>query len=105
MTTNIPAKNFDTKRITLSATVETGITLEATHVIRYIKAQCATDVNVRISFTPGGTLSTDNYFTIKSGEYWEVNDFTLYPRDDAGTFFYALSETGAVTLEVIWAQA
>ena len=105
MATNIPARNFDTKRITLGAAVEVGVTLEATNVIRYIKVQCATAVNVRISFTPNGTLSADNYFTIKSGECWEVNDFTLYPRDSAGIFFYALSEAGVVSLEVIWAQA
>jgi len=105
MATNVPAKNFDTKRIALSATVETPITLEGTRVIRYIRVQCATAVNMRMSFTPNGCLSADNYFTIKSGEFWEINDITLWPRDEDGTFFYALSEVGTVTMEAIWAQA
>lgn len=104
MATNIPAKNMDTKRITVSAVASTPIRLEATNVIHYIKVQCATAVNVRISWTPNGPLSTDNYWTIKSGENWEVNDVTLKPLDTLGTFFYAYSEADSVTLEVIWGQ-
>jgi hypothetical protein len=107
MATNVPAKNFDVKRIVVSTTIETPVNLESTRVIRYIHVHEATKaVNVRISFSPGGTFSADNYFTIWAGTAWEINDITLYSLNTAGTFFYALGEAGqSVTLEVMWAQA
>ena len=106
MATNVPARNFDTRRFTVTAAAELAIQLEATHVIRYIHVhEYGKSVNVRITFSPGGTYSTDNYFTLWGATAWELNDITLYPQDDAGTFFYARSEAGTVTLEVMWAQA
>jgi len=102
MATNLVARNFNTKRTTVGATAEAGVVLEQAQTIRYINVHCLTAINVRISFTPGGCFSADDYFTLKSGTTWEVNDIALKALTAGGIFFYAMSEAGTVTLEALY---
>jgi len=96
MATNLVARNFNTKRTTVGATAEAGVVLEQAQTIRYINVHCLT------AFTPGGCFSADDYFTLKSGTTWEVNDIALKALTAGGIFFYAMSEAGTVTLEALY---
>jgi len=103
MAVNIIATRIDQKRVALSDTVETNIVLEGTNTLRYLEMQ-ARGGTVRVSFTPGGTLSTDNYNSIDQGTRWLVQDVALRPIAADGVFCYARGEAASVTLEIVWGQ-
>jgi hypothetical protein len=103
MATNVIATHLDTKRVTLSDVAEQQITLEATNTLRYLEMQ-ARGGTARVTFSPSGTFSTDNYASIDNGERWRVADVALRCIDASGAFCFARGESSGVILEIIWGQ-
>ena len=104
MATNIPPKTFDQIRVLVNQTTEVQIAIPDVRTLRYAELQCAGAQNCYISRTPGGTLSADNYWTIKSGATLPLRDVELQPLDANGVFWYARTAASADYLEVIYAQ-
>lgn len=102
MATNIPAKRWDAIRYTLSDTLETNIIIPE-NTVRWFIAQCTTAADVYVSWTPNGTFSTDNFWTIKSGQALPIEDVATKPLDATGVFFYARGSVDALILEVLYA--
>jgi len=107
MATNIAVTNIDFKRFVLTSAVETGIVLEGTNVARLIMFRGRVG-NIRITRTPGGTFSTDDYTTLEptlgTDETLIFRDVALEPMDAVGTFFYGRAETVDSVLEATWGQ-
>jgi hypothetical protein len=104
MATNIPPKHYDQIRVAINQTTETTIQIPDVRTLRYAELQCAGAQNCYISRTPNGTLSADNYWTIKSGATLPLRDIELQPLNATGDFWYVRSATSADYLEVIYAQ-
>ena len=105
MATNVPAKNFDVVRVNLTGAAETPIVLPV-NTIRFLAIQCYTAVDVYLSFQAGGTWSTDNFWTVKSGQILVLEDIASQPKDavaGGGTMFYARGGATCV-IEVLYGQ-
>lgn len=103
MATNIPPKHFDQIRVAINVLTEVPIPIPDARTLRYAELQNADAQACYISRSPGGTFSTDNFWTIKSGHTIELRDIELQPLDNVGTFWYARGAADGY-LEVIYAQ-
>lgn len=74
MSTNVPAKIPNVIRLAVAVGSETPVTFHGATTIISLMVQCLDDVAMRVSFEPGGTFSTDNFWTIKSGHVWSQDD-------------------------------
>ena len=98
MATNCPAGQPNIKRYAVANNAETQIDFEGTVVLLGFSIQCVENVNVRLSFDGAGTFSTDNYWTLKSGDVWSERDINwTHARN-----LYSRSEGANTTVEVIY---
>jgi len=104
MASNIPAKHFDQIRVAVGTTIEVALQLPDVRTLRHLKIQCLAAEDIYVTRTAGGTLSTDNYWTIKSGDVLELLDIELQPLDAQGTIYYARTSTTTTTVELLYAQ-
>ena len=105
MATNVPAKNFDAIRYALTAAAETDIVLPV-NTVRFIAIQCSTAADTYLGFSVGATWSTDNFWTVKSGQILVLEDIASQPLDavaGGGTMFY-MRGSASVTVEIIYGQ-
>lgn len=107
MATNITVTSIDFKRMAVTSAIETGVVLEGTNTARLVILQALANI-IRVSRTPGGTYSTDNYIILDPlagiRQRLQLDDVALRPLDAVGTFFYARAEASAATLEITWGQ-
>lgn len=98
MATNTPAKQPNIKRYTCPAATEETIDFEGIVAVIGFSLQAVDNVNVRVSFDPGGTFSADNYWTLKAGDIWNERDINWVHAER----LYVRSEGAATTVEVIY---
>lgn len=99
MGTNVPAKHPNMKRVAVTAGAETAITFDGVPTLINFVLQVVESVALYISFDSGGTFSTDNYFTLKSGATWNEQDINWTPPANA---MYVRSASGNITVELIY---
>lgn len=98
MATNTPAKQPNIKRYTVGNAIEVQIDFEGVVGLVGFSVQAVDAVNIRYSFDPGGTFSTDNYWTLKSGDVWNERDINWVHAQN----LYVRSEGAATTVEVLY---
>lgn len=98
MATNTPAKHPNVKRVSVPSNTEAAFDFEGVVAVIDFTVKTVEQVNVRISFDPGGTFSTDNYFTLEAGGSWSQQDINWI---HAKRLFFR-SEAGTVIVQVIY---
>ena len=98
MATNTPAKKPNVKRISVPAATEEQFDFEGIVAVISFTLQAVESVNVRLSFDPGGTFSTDNYWTLKSGAIHSQHDINWTHAEN----LYLRSEGITTIVEVIY---
>ena len=96
MATNTPAKHPNVARF-LVGTGEIPFSFDGIVTVIGFKVQAALATAIRMSFEAGGTLSGDNYWTIKSGHVYEQTDINWTPPENA--LYFRLAQ-GSSTVEV-----
>lgn len=99
MATNTPAKRPNVKRVTVGTGAEVPFSFDGVVSVIAFHVQTYNAVAVLMSFEAGGTASTDNYWTIKSGYTYIERDINWTP-DENGLYF--LSTSGEVVVEVTY---
>lgn len=98
MATNTPGKKPNVRRISVPAASEAQFNFEGIVAVINFKVQAVTGVNMRLSFDPGGTFSTDNYWTVKSGTVYEERDINW----THGEQLYLRSEGADLIAEIVY---
>ena len=98
MATNTPAHVPNIRRYAVANNAETQIDFEGTVAIVGFSIQCVDNINIRFSFDGAGTLSTNNYWTLKGGDVWIERDINwIHARN-----LYCRSEGANTYVEVIY---
>lgn len=102
MATNTPAKVPNVLRLTVGTGAEVPITFHGVPTVIGFSIQCIDAIALWITWTPGGTYSADNYWTLKSGDVYSEQDINWTPPEEAMYVRIPVSPNGDSTVEVIY---
>jgi len=102
MATNTPAKIPNVIRLAVAVASETPVTFHGAVSIIALRVQCVDAIALRVSFDEGGTFSTDNFWTIKSGAVWRQDDINWTVDNPAMWVRIPVSPNGDSIVEIIY---
>jgi len=98
MATNTPATQPNAHRLSVPSNIEVQFGFPGVVGVIDFSIKTVEQVGVRLSFDPGGTFSTDNYFLLEAGDSWAQQDINWIH----GKNLYFRSEGGTVTVQIIY---